>query len=228
MQHNYKNAMNKISADSDYADKLKMRLAREQERISMAPVASVSSKPFRIIVSAATAAVLLLTVISASMIMPRFFEIVEDSPSNEQVFYDESVSTEFTRGYNTITLAQDMSYRYVPKDSAISYNTNIHFKFEGFDKYNIQLRESCIVFATSLSPSYTLANFFDDYYKLIINGNGISEINNGLLQSMFGIGENDLRTISVYDDSREILNLDTTYMSEYRGMEDIYFTVSIT
>ena len=84
------------------------------------------------------------------------------------------------------------------------------------------------MFITSLDKNYTLANFFDDYYKLIINGNGISEISNGLLQSMFGIGENGLRTISIFDENREILNLDTTYLSEYHGMEDIYFTISIT
>jgi len=225
LQHSYKNAMNKISADSEYAQKLKQRLERERQRVDSAPVTPVSSRQFRIIVSAATAAVLILTIISASMIMPRFLAIVEDTP--DAPVYDD-MGVELTRGYNTITLAQDLSYRYVPKDTAIDYNTNIHFKFEGFDKYNIRLRESCIVFETSLSPSYTLADFFDDYYKLIINGNGISEINNGILQSMFGIGENGLRTISVYDDSREILNLETTYMSDYSGMDDIYFTVSIT
>ena len=217
--------MNKISADSEYAQKLKERLERERHRVDSAPVVSASSRQFRIIVSAATAAVLILTVISASMIMPRFLDVVEDTPDTP--IYDD-MGAELTRGYNTITLAQNLSYRYVPKDTAIDYNTNIHFKFEGFDKYNIRLRESCIVFETSLSPSYTLADFFDDYYKLIINGNGISEINNGILQSMFGIGENGLRTISVHDDSREILNLETTYMSEYKGADDIYFTISIT
>ena len=228
MQHSYKNAMNKISADSEYAQKLKQRLERERQRVDSAPVAPASTKTFRIIVSAATAAVLLLTVISASMIMPRFLAVVDKNAVNDTVYDDSYTDVELTRGYNTITLAQDLSYRFVSKDDAIDYNTNIHFKFEGFDKYNIQLRESCIVFVTSLSPSYTLANFFDDYYKLIVNGNGISELSNGLLQSMFGIGENDLRTISVHDDSREILNLETTYMSEYSGMDDIYFTVSIT
>ncbi len=229
MQHNYKSAMNKITVDSEYAENLKQRLEREKQRMDEAPVAPISSKPFRIIVSAATAAVLLLTIISASMIMPRFLAVVDDTAANEaeQPYYEDDVPVELTRGYSTITFAHDLSYRTVTSD-AIDYETNIHFKFEGFDKYNIQLRESCIVFVTTLDKSYTLANFFDDYYKLIINGNGISDINNGLLQSMFGISENGLRTISLFDEKREILNLDTTYFSEYCGMDDIYFTISIT
>ena len=219
--------MNKITADDDFAEKLKQRLEREKQRMDSAPISPASSKPFRIVISAATAAVLLLTIISASMIMPRFLEVVDDSPEIEAPIYEESMPVEQTSGYTTITFAQDLSYRVTSSD-ALDYETNIHFKFEGFDKYDIHLRESCIVFITSLDKNYTLANFFDDYYKLIINGNGISEISNGLLQSMFGIGENGLRTISIFDENREILNLDTTYLSEYHGMEDIYFTISIT
>lgn len=234
MQDSYKSAMNKISSDPAFEEQLKARLKREQARIDRAPSAPHSPRQFRMLMSVATAAVLLLTVISASIAVPRFLERSEtgvtdpDTSAVDTPVTDTTELAEIRSGYNAITLAQDLSFRYVSQETAVSYDTNIYFRFEGFDKYDIELRETCIVFVTDLDPSYTLANFFDDYYKLIVNGNGISKINNGVLEAMFDIGENGLRTISIHDEDREIIDLDTVLMSEYSDMDNIYFTVSIT
>lgn len=227
--------MNKIKSDSDFEKHLKARLAREQVRIDSSKPVVDSGRWLKMFTSVATAAVLLITAVSAGMFLPDFLdrraathteETEYTLPPEEKYAAIPEDMVVFT-GNSSVCLAQDLSLRYTAED-AIKYDTNIFFTFEGFEKYNVPITGSCIVFETALAPSYTLSNFFEDYYNLIINGTGVSTINNGVLESFFDIGDNGIRTFSVYDGERELIDLDTALMSEYKGKDNIHFTIVVS
>lgn len=239
MQRNYKNAMNKITVDDGFEARLKARLAREQVRVENSAPTVKNRRLLKTLTSAAAAAVVLLSVITAAFSVPGIFnkptaDIEMDKPLPDKTQPTVQVSDELNeyassfRGSNAVCLAQDLSMRIVSEDTAIRYDTNIFFSFEGFDKYNIELTGSCIVFETALAPDYTLANFFSDYYNLIVNDTGVSKINNGLLESFFNINENGANNISVFDGTREIIDLDTALMSEYKDRDNIHFIITIS
>ncbi len=224
MKDCYNRAMNKITASDGFEEKLKERLAREQARIDST---NVKEKPkFRInmLVAASTAAVILLTVVLSH------FSITHLSDKNVayETNYSDAAEPVY-KGYSTISVAKDMSYRLTSAENSIKYQSNIYFSFEGFDKYGIDLRESCILFNTELDKSYTLANFFFDYYNIITQQPGFTMIDNGILESFFGIKDNSNQMISVYDEFRgEIVDLDSVLMSEYENLDEIRITVKVS
>ncbi len=227
MKQYYKDAINKITVSDDFENSLKTRLAREKVRVDNTSHIAKSKLYMRISIAAATAAIIVLTVISSSFVVPT---VIENGNRSDNSLPAVQTSTKDTYvGYKTISLANDMSYRLTSaSDTIINYDTKIYFTFKGFDKYNVDIYESCILFNTALSSKYTLANFFDDYYSLITNSLGMSTIDNGLLTSIFDLTDSSLKTIRVYDDSREIIDLDYALLSDYAGMDEIHFTISIT
>ena len=216
--------MNKITASDDFEQKIKERLVREQARIDSAKVTVKPKFRFNMLVCASTAAVILLTVVLSN------FSIKHLSQKNT-VYQAEytNVTEPVYKGYSTISVAEDESYRITSPENALKYQSNIYFTFEGFDKYGIDLRESCILFNTALDKSYTLANFFFDYYNIITQQSGYTMINNGILESFFGIKDSSTQMISVYDEFRgEIVDLDSVLMSEYWDLDEIRITVKVS
>lgn len=244
MKHNYKNAMNKISADGDFEKQLLARLEREQARIdlsedTLSPRRFV--RRFKLTVPLAAVAAVVAMVMSLRFALPSFLKrevktqniTVKEKASQQAVEQTSVQSDEISdvtafSGSSAVSLAQNLSMRIVEPENAITYNTNIFFTFEGFDKYDIELSGSCIVFETTLPKNYTLSNFFEDYYNLITNATGVTVTNNGLLQSFFNIYDSSIHSISVFDGTREIIDLDTALMSEYKDKSNIHFTISIT
>ncbi len=223
MNRCYKDAMNKITADEGYAEQLKARLSREQARIDAVHEYKSPKRSFNILVAASTAAVVLLTVILAHFSISNILE------KQKSTVYESDYSEQSYRGYTAIATVQDMSYRIPSGNETLRYNSNIYFNFDGFDKYGIQLREICILFDTELDCDYTLANFFFDYYNIITQQHGYTTIDNGLLDSFFGIKDNSSQTISVYDEMRgEIVDLDSVLMEEYWDLDEVRFTIKVS
>ena len=113
-------------------------------------------------------------------------------------------------------------------EDLIEYDSILHFNFEGFDKYGIGLMKNDIVFEAALSRDYTLADLFCDYYNIIIGRNATTSVTNGMLDSFLYVYANSKRQIHVFIDGVEIVNLDNVRLSEFSGMSDVYFTVSVT
>ena len=160
-----------------------------------------------------------------------------------QSFQSESDDTQqSTNTDNTQTRNEDLDgYRivsYSPFDSTmigsssediINYDCVLHFSFEGFEKYGIRLLKNDIVFEAALSRDYTLADLFCDYYSVIIGKNSTTtSVTNGMLDNFFYIYPNSKRQIHVYADGIEIVNLDNVRLSEFSGLSDVYFIVSVT
>ena len=233
MSNSYKNAMNKIKADDGFKDQLKARLVREEQRLCRVSASRGADGWTRLFAVLTTAAVLLITVFSAALFLPDFLQkrtattVDTEVPAAPEVTVTVPEDMVVFTGNNSICLARDLSLRYTAED-AIKYDTNIFFTFEGFEKYDIPITGSCIVFETALAPSYTVSNFFEDYYNLIVNSTGVSTINNGVLESFFNIADNGIRTFSVYDGERELIDLDTALMSEYIGKNSIHFTIVVS
>lgn len=242
MKHSYKNAMNKISVDGDFEKQLIARLEREQARIDVSadnPRRFINR--FKLTMPLAAVAAAVAMVVSLRVALPAFLNrniktdtvgvkqsVLPSDTEQTAEISDNVVDVAAFSGSSSVSLAQNLSMRIVEPENAISYNTNIFFTFEGFDKYDIESVGSCIVFETSLPKNYTLSNFFEDYYNLITNATGVTITNNGLLESFFNIYDSSIHSISVFDGTREILDLDTALMSEYKDMDSIHFTVSIT
>ena len=211
MKDSYKSAMSKITVD----DITKKRILENAQKISETKQNSgwFMPKPAAL---AACAAVIILTVVSVYFTNPLF------KPKPEDI---DLATYEYT-GYQTVCIAQNMSYRDADVNDRIYYDTKISFKFVGFEKYGIDIDQSSILFSTTLGSSYTLTNFFDDYYKLIVSQtSGISNVQNGSIKSLFNIeGPHE---IYLDDGKRVIKNLDTTLMSDYQDLEEIVFTITI-
>lgn len=223
MNRSYKDAMNKITVDDSYAEQLKARLAREQARIDAADTQKSPKRSFNILVAASTAAVILLTVLLSHFSISAILE------RQNNTVYETDYTQQSYKGYTAIATVQDMSYRIPTSNETLRYNSNIYFNFDGFDKYGINLREICILFDTELDRNYTLANFFFDYYNIITQESGYTTIDNGLLDSFFGIKDNSNQTISVYDELRgEIVDLDSVLMEEYWTLDEVRFTVKVS
>ncbi len=224
MKDCYNRAMNKITASEDFEQKVKERLIREQARIDATKTTAAPKSRFNMLVAASTAAVILLTIVLSQFSISK----LTDKNSIYQTEYADVAQTS-NKGYSTFSVAEDMSYRLTSAENTIKYQSNIYFTFEGFDEYGIDLRESCIVFNTALDKNYTLANFFFDYYNIITQQNGYTLIENGILDSFFGIKDNSNQMLSVYDELRgEIVDLDSVRMEEYWDLEDIRFTVKVS
>lgn len=222
MNRSYKDAMNKITVDEGYAEQLKARLSREQARIDAVREQKPQKRTFNVWVAVSTAAVILITVILAN------FSISNILDAQKNTVYETDYSSEHYEGYTVISTVQDMSYR-LSSNNTLRYNSSIYFNFDGFDKYGINLRECCILFNTELDENYTLANFFFDYYNIITQESGYTTIDNGLLDSFFGIKDNSNQMISVYDELRgEIVDLDSVLMEEYWDLEEVRFTVKVS
>ena len=222
MKESYNRAMNKITADDGFEEQLKARLLREQARIDASK--PTPKKRFNMMLAASTAAVILLTIVLSH------FTILDlkNRTVGYQTEYTEEVPATNT-GYTVFAVLNDMSLRLTSDSECIDYQSNIYFTFEGFDKYGIDLRESCIVFNTALDKNYTLANFLFDYYNIITQQTGYATIDNGVLDSFFGIKDNSNQMLSVYDELRgEIVDLDSVRMEEYWDLEDIRFTVKVS
>jgi len=115
-----------------------------------------------------------------------------------------------------------------PTQNTVSYNSVLHFAFEGFDKYGIKLKNNDIVFDARLSENYTLAQLFTDYYNIIIGRPGSTSVSNGMLDSFFNVSANTKRQISVFIDGVEVVNLDNVLLSEFSDLNNVYFSVSVT
>lgn len=113
-------------------------------------------------------------------------------------------------------------------ENTVSYNSVLHFTFEGFDKYGIKLKNNDIVFDAKLSESYTLAQLFTDYYNIIIGRPGSTSVSNGMLDSFFNVSANTKRQISVFIDGVEVVNLDNVMLAEFSDLNNVYFSVSVT
>ncbi len=215
--------MNKIAVSDEFEKNLKARLEREQARIDASRPQKSTKSIMYTLVAASTAAVVLLTVVLS------YFSITT-LKNKDAVYQTDYTSNEIVyNGYTTFSVAEDMSYRLPTGEETVKLNSNIYFMFEGFDEYGIDLRESCILFNSELDKSYTLANFFFDYYDIITQQNGYTMIDNGLLESFFGIKDNSNQTISVYDEFRgEIVDLDSVFMSEYENLDEIKITVKVS
>lgn len=113
--------------------------------------------------------------------------------------------------------------------STVYYDTTLHFYFEGFEKYNIGLMKNDIVFMKTLPEDYTLADFFNDHYSVIIGQSTASEmaVDEGILYTFFDIDASEDDPINVYVNETEILNLETTLMSEFKDMSDVYFAITV-
>lgn len=214
--------MNKIAADRGFEEQLKARLSREQARIDAAREQAKPKRTFNMWIAASTAAVVVLTAILSHFSISGILE------RQKSTVYETDYTEQSYQGYSAIATVQDMSYRLPSGNETLRYESNIYFNFDGFDKYGIQLREICIVFDTELDRSYTLANFFFDYYNIITQEYGYTTIDNGILDSFFGIKDNANQTLSVYDELRgEIVDLDSVLMSEYWDLDEVRFTVKV-
>lgn len=215
--------MNKIAVSDEFEQNLKARLEREQARINSSTSQKSTKSRMYMFVAASTAAVVLLTVVLS------YFSITK-LMNKEAVYQTDYITDEVVyNGYTTFSVAEDMSYRLPSGEETVQLDSNIHFMFEGFDEYGIDLRESCILFDSELDKSYTLANFFFDYYDIITQQNGHTMIDNGLLESFFGIKDNSNQSISVYDEFRgELVDLDSVFMSEYENLDEIKITVKVS
>ena len=226
MNRTYKDAMTKVVAKDGFDTQLKARLLREQARIDATHDKPASKHSFNIWVAASTAAVVILTVVLSQ------FSISNILKNKNNTVYQTDYSqtqTQTNRGYTAIATVQDMSYRLPSGNETLTYNSYIYFNFDGFDKYGIGLREICIVFDTELDKNYTLANFLFDYYDIITQENGYTLIENGILDSFFGIKDNSNQMLRVYDELRgEIVDLDSVFMEEYWDLEEVHFTVKVS
>ncbi len=224
MKHCYKDALDKITVDERFEQQLKARLGREQARIDATREQRQRRKSFNILIAASTAAVVLLTVVLTH------FSLSGIAQHEQNTVYETDYSSQQSyAGYTAISTVTDMSYRIVSPENKLDYRSSINFIFEGFDKYGIEISKSCILFESALDPSYTLANFFFDYYNIITQQSGYTLIDNGVLESFFGIKDNSVQTISVYDEFRgEIVDLDSVLMSEYWEYDEINFTVKVS
>lgn len=215
--------MNKITVNDGFSEQLKARLNREQARIDAASTQPCPKRTFNIWVAASTAAVILLTVVLAQFSISNILE------SQKNTVYETDYTQQRYEGYTAFSTVQDMSYRLPSGNDTIRYDSNFYFNFDGFDKYGINLRESCIVFDTELDKNYTLANFFFDYYNIITQENGYTIIDNGLLDSFFGIKDNSNQMLSVYDELRgEIVDLDSVRMEEYWDLDEVRITIKVS
>lgn len=215
--------MNKISASDGFEQKLKARLEREQARIDNTMPPKHSKLAAFTMIASAVAAVLVLTVVLSHFSISH----VNNTTPEYQTDYTEEAPSSY--GYTAFAVAEDMSYRLTSAEDIINYESDIYFTFEGFDKYGIDLREICIVFNTALDKNYTLANFFYDYYNIITQQTGYTMIDNGLLDSFFGIKDNSVQSLSVYDELRgEIVDLDSVLMEEYWDLSEVRFTVKVS
>ena len=209
MKDSYKSAMSKITVDD----------ATKQRILNGAINQSQYKKPVlwrSLSFASAVAAVLILTVVAVYYTNPLILNR----------FNDIDLETYEYTGYSTICVAQNMSYRDADMTDRIYYDTKISFKFVGFEKYGINIDQSSILFNTTLGSKYTLTNFFDDYYKLIVSQRaGMSDIVDGNIHSLFNI-EGDYK-IYLDDGKRVITNLDTTLLSDYQDMDEIVFTITI-
>ncbi len=224
MNRTYKDAMNKITVKDGYAEQLKARLNREQARIDCAHAQSTPRRTFNLWVAASTAAVVLLTVILAHFSISNILENEKNT-----IYQTDYTPTSSYQGYTAIATVQDMSYRLSENEETLRYQSNIYFNFDGFDEYGINLREICILFDTELETNYTLANFLFDYYNIITQESGFTTIDNGVLDSFFGIKDNANQMLSVYDELRgEIVDLDSVLMEEYWDLDEVRFTVKVS
>lgn len=110
----------------------------------------------------------------------------------------------------------------------ITYDSVFHFTFEGFDKYDVGLRQNDIIFDATLDCAYTLEDFFADYYNIIIAKPGIGVFENGLVVDFFDVTATDDININVYVNGIEVINLKSIPLSSYKDMNDVYFNVSVT
>lgn len=209
MKNSYKSAMSKITVDDITKKRILEGAIRQSQHKNI-----VVWKSFGF--AAAVAAVLVLTVISVYFTNPLF----------KPKYQDIDLSTYEYTGYQTVCIAENMSYRAADVNDRIYYDTKISFKFVGFEKYGIEIDQSSILFNTTLGSKYTLTNFFDDYYKLIVSERaGISNVVDGSIKSLFNI--EGAHEIYLDDGKRVITNLDTTLLSDYQDMEEIVFTITI-
>jgi len=223
LKESYNRAMNKITAKDGFEDHLKARLIREQARIDESKPAPASKKHYKMMLLASTAAVLVLTVVLSHFSILN----LKNRTSNYETEYTETVPA--SNGYTVFAVAEDLSFRLTSTENCLNYDSDIYFTFEGFDEYGIDLRESCIVFNTALDEKYTLADFFFDYYNIITQQTGYTTIDNGVLDSFFGIKDNSNQTLSVYDELRgEIVDLESVLMEEYWDMDEVWFTIKVS
>lgn len=110
----------------------------------------------------------------------------------------------------------------------ITYDMVIHLNFVGFEKYDIGLYRNDMIFSETLDSTYSLSDFFYDYSDAITSDSVGTRIDEGILQSFLGVRSyyND-KQIRVYIDDKEVLNLETSPMSQFKDMTDVYLTVSV-
>lgn len=149
--------------------------------------------------------------------------------------YDNAMElndVDYTEPYNLICYLTDTDVTIKGQSESkktIYYDTTLHFYFEGFEKYNIGLMKNDIVFMKTLPADYTLADFFNDHYSVIIGQSTASElaVDEGILDTFFDIDASEDDPINVYVGDTEILNLENTLMSEFKDMSDVYFAITV-
>jgi len=130
--------------------------------------------------------------------------------------------------YDIVTFPGNTFTKGSAGEKLINYDSVIHIVFEGFDKYNIGLRRNEMIFVATHAQSYTFADFLTDYYSVIIGTEGITDIENGIIDSFFGIDSTDERFIDVYLNGELVSNLENTYLSQFKDESEVYLTIRVS
>lgn len=109
----------------------------------------------------------------------------------------------------------------------VNYDCVIHFNFTGFENYGVDLHHNDMIFIATHAKNYSLADFLRDYYYAIVPDDTMTDIENGVVESFFGVSVQGKLQINVYVDGYEIMNLETTPLSRICDMTDVYLTVSV-
>lgn len=160
--------------------------------------------------------------------LPPETDTAEDSKVQDRHYGEEFMQPpQSTMSYKIVSFAGFDESLQSESDNTVNYDTLIHFTFDGFEEYDIGLYRNDMLLVATLPNDYTLADFFREYYDAIVAAEGMTDIQNGIVESFFGISTGSRQQINVYAEGIEVLNLETTPMSRFKDMSYVYLTVSV-
>lgn len=104
----------------------------------------------------------------------------------------------------------------------------LYIKFDGFEKYDVNLGSQVILMSDELSKEYTLTNLMNELYPRYIGGENSVEINDGMVDSIAGVSVDEGREIKVYVNDREIMNTNCENLYRCFNGSDAYLKVTVT